>query len=113
MAKSKAYTCRMGDDQGNLIEEAARTTEYTRADILRRAFRNYVSVNPDEIAAFSGKKEKTKSPKEPGDATSPSTGQSPDFGSDRAVNDESDRKADARSDDWITATGIYDPMRDL
>lgn len=48
----KAYTCRLPATESELLERARRTTGIDRAKILRRAFRHYISSNPDRLHVF-------------------------------------------------------------
>jgi hypothetical protein len=48
----KAYTCRLPAAETELLERARGTTGIDRAKLLRRAFRYYVSSNPDGLHVF-------------------------------------------------------------
>lgn len=48
----KAYTCQLPATESKLLERTRRTSGIDRAKILRRAFRNYVSSNPDRLHVF-------------------------------------------------------------
>lgn len=51
-SSGKSYTCRLPVTETKILERATNTTGIDRAKILRRAFRYYVSSNPDGIQVF-------------------------------------------------------------
>jgi hypothetical protein len=62
MAKSSAYTVRISEEGRRIIEESVARGDFTRAELLRRAFWHYVSTNPDGVLSYpAGERDFTES----------------------------------------------------
>lgn len=45
----KTYSCRLSDEESELIEKLVAETQFTRAQILRGALAFYLNENPDGL----------------------------------------------------------------
>ena len=50
--KSQAFATRLPADEAATIERAMAETDWSKAELLRRALRYYQRRNPDDIAVF-------------------------------------------------------------
>jgi hypothetical protein len=116
MAKSRAYTVRISEEGRRIIEESVARGDFTRAELLRRAFWHYVSTNPDgDLSYPAGERDfaESSSP-DPEPATAGHPVSRTDTGSSvtQTENPES-RGRDTRSpvsEAEILLDSVYDPL---